>query len=189
MVRPNVGAPTSQQMPNQELFADTFTPDVRVGLFGNTLGESSKDEWLTPPSIIEALGVFDLDPCAPIVRPWPTAINHFTIEDDGLAQNWEGRVWCNPPYADATPRIEKLSDHGNGIALLFARTESRLFVNYVWPKATAILFIAGRLRFHHVNGKRADTYSGAPSVLIAYGKQNAYRLQTSGIAGKFVALN
>jgi len=29
----------------------------------------NKDEWLTPPYIIKALGEFDLDPCAPINRP------------------------------------------------------------------------------------------------------------------------
>lgn len=176
-------------MQNQELFTETFSPDVRVGLFGNTLGENSKDEWLTPPSIIEALGVFDLDPCAPVVRPWPTAANHFTIEDDGLAQPWEGRVWCNPPYADAAPWIEKLSEHGNGIALLFARTETRMFFDYIWPKASGILFLAGRVAFYHVNGKRTDSSAGAPSCLIAYGEANAYALKTSGVAGKYIALN
>lgn len=31
-----------------------------------------KDEWLTPPAIIKALGEFDLDPCAPVgwQTPW-----------------------------------------------------------------------------------------------------------------------
>lgn len=46
------------------------------------------DEWLTPPEILVALGEFDLDPCAPVVRPWPTAKHHFTVEDDGLNQSW-----------------------------------------------------------------------------------------------------
>ncbi len=46
------------------------------------------DEWLTPPKIVEALGPFDLDPCSPVNRPWPTAGRHLTIEDDGLAQDW-----------------------------------------------------------------------------------------------------
>lgn len=55
------------------------------------------DEWLTPPEILRALGEFDLDPCAPVVRPWETAARHYTVQDDGLALPWEGRVWCNPP--------------------------------------------------------------------------------------------
>ena len=57
-----------------------------------------KDEWLTPPDLLEKLGTFDLDPCSPIVRPWDTAKHHYTIHDDGLSQTWFGRVWCNPPY-------------------------------------------------------------------------------------------
>lgn len=58
------------------------------------------DEYLTPPTIIESLGVFDLDPCAPSDerRPWDTALVHFSEEDDGFPKEWEGRVWCNPPY-------------------------------------------------------------------------------------------
>ena len=56
------------------------------------------DEWLTPPYIINALAPFDLDPCAPVIRPWATARRHLTIEDDGLAHPWTGFVWCNPPF-------------------------------------------------------------------------------------------
>lgn len=59
--------------------------------------ENGKDEWLTPPEIITALGPFDLDPCSPVNRPWATANNHYTILDDGYNKKWFGRVWCNPP--------------------------------------------------------------------------------------------
>ena len=43
-------------------------------------GDRSKDEWLTPPEIIQALGHFDLDPCSPIDRPWPTAKVRQTVQ-------------------------------------------------------------------------------------------------------------
>ena len=59
--------------------------------------ETGKDEWLTPPELVSALGKFDLDPCSPINRPWDTAKKHYTILDDGLTQPWDGKVWCNPP--------------------------------------------------------------------------------------------
>lgn len=36
-------------------------------------GYTHKDEWLTPPEIVQSLGSFDLDPCSPIARPWPFA--------------------------------------------------------------------------------------------------------------------
>jgi len=61
-----------------------------------------KDEWLTPPQIIKTVGPFDLDPCAPINRPWEMAANHYTVIDNGLNMPWAGRVWCNPPYGTQT---------------------------------------------------------------------------------------
>ncbi|MDV3706643.1 adenine methyltransferase [Elizabethkingia anophelis] len=150
--------------------------------------KAGKDEWLTPPEIIKALGGFDLDPCSPINRPWSTANKHFTIEDDGLIQDWNGRVWCNPPYGDAAKLwLNKCADYGNAIALTFARTETRMFFDFVWSKADAVLFIKGRLKFYHITGVKGDS-AGAPSVLIAYGKENAIILENCGIPGKFINL-
>jgi len=42
------------------------------------------NEWLSPPEIVKVLGPFDLDPCSPVYRPWPTAREHYTIIDNGL---------------------------------------------------------------------------------------------------------
>ncbi len=147
-------------------------------------------EWLTPPNILKALGTFDLDPCAPVNRPWDMAKTHYTKLETGLEKDWFGRVWLNPPYGtEADPFLEKLADHGNGIALIFARTETKMFFNHVWPKAAAILFIQGRLYFHHADGTKAKANGGAPSVLIAYGKENIEALRKSGISGKLVIIN
>lgn len=146
-----------------------------------------KDEWLTPPNILRALGPFDLDPCAPVNRPWEMAAQHYTMLDDGLNKPWHGRVWCNPPYGRETGAwLARLADHGNGIALIFARTETEMFFEQVWNKATGILFLQGRLHFHHVDGTRAPANAGAPSCLVAYGMDNVRSLMTSGIAGRFV---
>lgn len=144
-----------------------------------------KDEWLTPPDILRALGgPFDLDPCAPICRPWDTAARHFTIQDDGLSQAWSGRVWLNPPYGAHTGDwMHKLAEHGQGTALIFARTETDHWHTHIWPRASAILFLRGRLYFHHVSGSKARHNAGAPSALIAYGAEDARLLINSGIAG------
>lgn len=152
---------------------------------GNKAG---KDEWLTPPYILESLGSFDLDPCSPIKRPFETALNYYTEINDGLKQNWKGRVWCNPPYGKQTEYwLEKCAMHGNAIALTFARTETRMFFRCVWDVADAVLFIKGRIKFYHVSGKQGDS-AGAPSVLIAYGIDNAEKLKKCGIKGKFIKL-
>jgi hypothetical protein len=149
---------------------------------------SGKDEWLTPPEIIKAVGPFDLDPCSPIKRPWDTAITHYNELDNGLMLPWVGRVWCNPPYGKETGYwLEKCAMHDNAIVLIFARTETNSFFNYIWNKATAVLFIKGRLNFYHVNGKKGGT-AGSPSVLVAYGEDNAIRLSNCSIKGHYIKL-
>lgn len=163
---------------------------LKTGIGSHQSAKMGKDEWLTPPHILKALGEFDLDPCAPISAPWNTARNHFDIRNDGLKQDWFGRVWCNPPYGlIAANWLNKLADHGNGIALIFARTETRMFFDHVWSKASAVLFIEGRLYFHHVTGEVAKANAGAPSVLVAYGSHNVETLKNSGIKGKLIILN
>lgn len=151
--------------------------------------EGKTDEWLTPPEIIKSLGEFDLDPSSPINRPWSTAKQHYTIEDDGLSKDWHGRVWCNPPYGNSTNKwLKKLAAHNNGIALIFARTETEMFFESVWGKASALLFLQGRLYFYTVDGKEAPNNAGGPSVLIAYGHYNSEVLRNCDIKGCYVPL-
>jgi len=143
---------------------------------------------LPPPPLLRTLGHFDLDPCSPMNRPWDTADTHFTLEDDGLVQTWTGRVWLNPPYGPQLGKwLDLLAKHGDGIALIFARTETNAFFNYVWDQADAILFLRGRLRFHKPDGTQGGT-AGSPSVLVAYGANNVEVLKNCGLPGKFILL-
>jgi hypothetical protein len=163
---------------------------MAIGSHQRALGRSNV--WLTPPDIVRDLGPFDLDPCAaPDPRPWDTAARHITEDEDGLTQPWEGRVWLNPPYSrDAIAAwLRRMAQHGNGIALIFGRTDTDAFHRYVFRHADAISFLWGRLNFHHPDGRRADANGGAPSVLIAYGSANAERLrQYTGRPTRFVQL-
>lgn len=147
------------------------------------------DVWLTPPGLLSALGRFDLDPCAPVDRPWDTASHHFTKDDDGLSRDWTGRVWLNPPYSrQVVVWLERLAAHGRGTALVFARTETDWFWRTVWQQASAVLFLRGRIRFHRPDGTQAKANAGAPSVLVAYGAGDADVLRDCGIPGRFVSL-
>ncbi len=70
---------------------------------------------------------------------------------------------------------------------MFARTETRMFFEHVWPRADAILFLRGRVTFLDSAGVPATANSGAPSCLIAYGSTDAHHLHTSGL-GAYVPL-
>jgi len=153
------------------------------------MGDKPKEEWLTPQWILKPLGTFDLDPCSPINRPWPTAEQHYTIMDNGLIKEWRGRVWLNPPYGDEAIRwMQRMSIHRNGIALLLARTETEMFQDHVFGVADALFFIRGRVRFYTPRGTVSKNNPGAPSVLIAYGEDNAAALSMCGLHGRFVQL-
>ena len=74
-----------------------------------------------------------------------------------------------------------------GIALVFARTETKLCQELVFPVARAVLFVAGRLRFCHADGTEGESAT-APSALIAYSARDVAALENSGIEGFIVYL-
>jgi hypothetical protein len=155
----------------------------------HTRGESTTDSWITPRWLVDRLGPFDLDPCQCIPQPWPCAAKHFTEEDNGLGRSWDGLVWCNPPYGKQLGLwLQRCSQHGNAIALIFARTETQAFFKYVWPTCSAVLFLRGRLTFHYPDGStpRNGANSGGPSVLIGWGDTAADRLSTAADLGQLV---
>ena len=136
--------------------------------------KGKNNEWLTPQWILERLGEFDLDPCAPCNPPWPTAKHYYTKLDNGLTKPWFGRVWLNPPFDryQIAKWMQKMKEHGNGIALLAARTETKMFFKYVWGSSSGVLFMRGRPHFCLNDGMVAPFNSGAPICLIAYGEEN-----------------
>lgn len=149
--------------------------------------EDGSVEWYTPGPVIAALGLdYDLDPCSPPGGlPWIPARRVFTEADDGLTQPWVGRVWMNPPYGEHSQKwMRRLAAHGNGVALIFARTDTRWFHETVGA-ADAICFIAGRIAFVPGDGRDASWAAGAPSCLVAYGADCAAAVAASGLGMTF----
>lgn len=128
------------------------------GIGAHHAANPQTDEWLTPPVILNALGSFDLDPCAPHDLPgWTRCARYYTASDDGLSAPWDGDVWLNPPYSDAARWMARMAAHGQGVALVFARTETRWWFESVWPHATALLFLSGRVSFLRIESDDDET--------------------------------
>lgn len=156
----------------------------------STVYEQNGIEWYTPPGIFEALGVsFDVDVCAPKEGlSWIPAARSFSIEDEGLTQPWVGRVWMNPPYGRQTGDwMHRLADHGNGIALVFARVDTGWWHDTV-SAATLVCFIRGRLSFVDRYQQPAPSNANAPSALVAYGRECAEAVARAGL-GMMFAVN
>mgnify|MGYP007031251358 CR=1 FL=1 len=159
----------------------------RKGMGGHQGSDAETVVWITPPHVLAALGRFDLDPCSSVGHPWPCAVENWVFPaHDGLREAWHGRVWLNPPYGQECGKwLRKLSEHGCGTALVFARTETEMFQRWVFPAASGVLFLSGRLHFHYPDGRRAVANAGAPSCLIAYGESDAAVLRSCGLHGAF----
>lgn len=151
--------------------------------------DGETNDWLTPPHVIEALGEFDLDPCAHPGQQNRTARRMISPPRDGLKDRWRGRVWLNPPYGGQLKAwLGRLCDHGDGIALVPARTEvESWFWPYCWEGAGAILFLRGRLYFLRPDGSKAGN-AGHGSCLVAYGPKNVASLGLCKIPGKLIVL-
>jgi hypothetical protein len=170
---------------------------VTLGSHQTTVGKSQVH--ITPKWIIDALGPFDLDPCAAAVRPWDCTRHNCIEMHDGLGIDWFGFVWLNPPFEryGVGRWIEKLAVHGSGIALLHARTETAWF-KPCWEHASALLFLSHRLIFHKPDGSPQTianpeskhfgkpANSGAPVVLVGFGPTAKHRLEHFGPEGVFV---
>jgi phage N-6-adenine-methyltransferase len=150
-------------------------------LFPVATDELTTDDWYTPPYIIEAIGLtYDLDPCAPKGGvPWIPAAAHYSLDDDGLSQPWHGRVWLNPPYSKPYPWVERLAEHGDGIALVPADTSTRGWHRWV-VSAEVVLFLRDRVQFVQP-GNDNVTSARFPSALVAFGEVCAVAVEASNL--------
>ena len=147
------GSADDEQTPQPaEDLEDLVMTALPVRLFPVTEGKTS-DECYTPASLFDALNIrFDLDPasCPRDLSAVP-ADRIYTVEDDGLAQPWFGRVWLNPPYSNPTPWVDRFLEHGHGIALLVS-SRGR-WAGRLWADADGCGF-APNVEFNKADGRK-----------------------------------
>jgi hypothetical protein len=115
------------------------------------------DEWYSPKLVFDALNVeFDLDVAHPKQKTDVPAKRYFTIDDDGLSQEWCGLVWMNPPYSKPTPWVDKWLKHGNGLALVpFSKS---LWFNKLWLSDAICVSLPPNLKFTTPDGKNKQIF-------------------------------
>lgn len=135
-----------------------------------SLYSSRSEEWPTPPSFFQNLNEefnFTLDPCATPENA--KCDTFFTLEDDGLKQDWGKHVvFCNPPYGKwmrdwARKCFEASQDGATVVLLAHSRTDTRWFHDWVYGKAAEIRFVKGRLKFG--DGKQSAPF---PSLVAVF---------------------
>lgn len=112
------------------------------------------------------MGSIDLDPASSeIANKVIQASIFYTIDDDGLSQNWKGNIWLNPPYSQ--PLIQQFCEllsnqfdnkQINQACVLVNNATETVFFQRMMESASAICFPSGRVKFIDSSGKA----SGAP---------------------------
>jgi len=136
-----------------KLYAEKFAKKTHV------TNNSGENEWYTPFEYIKAaravMGWIDLDPAScEMANSIIQATVYYSLGDDGLTQEWHGRVWMNPPYSQ--PEIKhfchKLRDHVSGgevsqaVVLVNNATETGWY-HALLEVAAAVCLIKGRVKF------------------------------------------
>lgn len=121
---------------------------INPGMFS-----SNTDLWPTPQRFFDQLDTefrFTLDPCATAENR--KCKNFFTAEEDGLKQEWNGKVFMNPPYGRAIKEwVRKAYEEAISgraevvVCLLPARTDTAWWHEFVIKGE--VRFIRGRLKF------------------------------------------
>ena len=119
-------------------------------------------EWDTPDyvwePIADAVGGFDLGPASGAEGEQQKADTLYTKEDDGLAQEWFGDVWINPPYgrqfnSEWGQKVwnEHKSCNTDSITALVPASTSTNWWQNNYANADLFCFIDHRLKFNDEN--------------------------------------
>ena len=131
---------------------------------------SKTNEWSTSQAFFDELNKefnFTLDSCATSENAKCT--KYFTVEDDGLKQDWSNDVvFMNPPYGReikywVKKAYEESLKGATVVCLIPSRTDTAYWHDYIFGKADDIRFLRGRLKF-------GDSKNPAPfpSAIIIY---------------------
>lgn len=136
--------------------------------------DKRRQEWATPRAVFQQLHAeyrFTVDAAASAHNA--KLPRYWTEYQDGLEQRWEGeRVWCNPPYCEIDPWVERAitardANAGGMVAMLLpARTDSRWFMRAV-VAGVHLHWFRGRVSFIPAAGIRASS-NAAASVLLVF---------------------
>lgn len=128
---------------------------------------SATDDWATPQYLFDYLNriyKFDLDVCASDTNY--KCANYFTIDSNGLKQDWKGSCFMNPPYGrgigDWMKKAYESSLQGAVVVCLVpARTDTAWWHNYAIKGR--IEYMRGRVKFG-----AATNSAPFPSAIVVF---------------------
>lgn len=148
------------------------------------------DEWYTPKFIFDKLEcIFDLDAASPIDRKYCSVPATNFITENSLKKIWMGFVWLNPPFEgrnDKEKWLEKMYNHGNGIALTPDRSSTDWW-QCAAKKCDGLLMVKKKIQFIKPDGTIGKSPSNG-TTLFAYGQKGINTILKAEKNGLGIAL-
>ena len=145
--------------------------------FSSNTEPEHKDHWQTPDNIFHALDAefgFYLDAAS---EPHNALCSRFlTPADDSLSCDWEsyGPIWCNPPYSNITPWINKAAEQCRKqrqtiVMLLPADTSTGWFSLALKSVDEVRVVTDGRIQFINAGtGKKGKNGPGKGNIFLIW---------------------
>lgn len=142
------------------------------GYTGSKTNPVFKDCWQTPPQIFDYLNIqynFTLDAAASDSNH--LCSNYYTEADNSLEQPWSKSTWCNPPYSNLTPWVDKAvleQSKGNLSVLLIPADTSVKWFQTAFDNCTSCTFLTGRIAFIHADSDKPISGNNKGSVIFEF---------------------
>ena len=134
--------------------------------------EAERDTWRTPQYVFDyagkLIGGFDFDTACDWVNKLSEPVWNGFIAEDALAVKWRGKCWCNPPYSNISPWIEKAIASDAITVMLIPSPNGESYYGELIKNSHEIA-IQGRISFIGADGKPKNGNTRGSSLFIVNG--------------------
>jgi len=131
-----------------------------------------KDLWQTPIKLFNKLdSEFNFTHDVASSKENTLCDNFITLEDDALSCNWGDSNWCNPPYSNINPWVDKAileNKKGNTVVMLVPSDTSVKWFKKAFNSCEDIRFISGRISFINSDTQKPVNGNNKGSVLFVW---------------------
>ena len=153
-----------------------FVWGAKLGGVYNLNKSEDRNLWETPPELyLNACNYFGVSPLLDVCATPDTSKCKWHYNEGALDKPFNYDFFCNPPYSQMKKWVRKcylehVRHNVDGLLLIFAKTDTRAFHDYIFGGKAEIWFLQGRVHFYQ-NGIPSKNPAPFGSAFICYRKK------------------